>query len=169
MDFSMNSSVRLYRKRFIPEETIWLKDDTILFLDDSVILTSWKALKPRSDIAGGISAYYRKEGFKISRVTDAAGNLVYWYCDIIEEQPMEDGSGGLVFTDLLIDVIILPDGSVKVIDLGEAADALKDGLITQEMLLGAMKTTDRLLSLIYSGSFPSLTECIRKQQEVSPL
>ena len=52
-------------------------------------------------------------------------------------------------------------------DLGEAADALKEGLITQDMLLHAMSITDRLLSLIYSGHFSSLTKCIEtyiKQQ-----
>lgn len=167
MDFSMNSQINLYRRRFIPEETVLLKDDIILFFDDSVIITSWKTLKPRKDIAGGISAYYRKEGFKISRVTDSEGNLVHWYCDIIEEQPADGSSNGLVFVDLLLDVVVMPDGSVKVMDLGEAADALKEGLITQDMLLHAMSTTDRLLSLIYSGQFSSLTKCIEtyiKQQ-----
>lgn len=164
----MNSHVRLYRKRFIPEETVLLKDDTILFFDDSVIITSWKTLKPRKDFASGLSAYYRKEGFKISRILDAEQKFVRWYCDIIEEQPANDDSNGLVFVDLLIDIVVMPDGSVKVMDLGEAADALKEGLITQEMLLRAMHTTDTLLSLIYSGNFPSLTKCIEpyiKQQD----
>lgn len=163
----MSSQINLYRRRFIPEETVLLKDDTILSFDDSVIITSWKTLKPRKDIAGGISAYYRKEGFKISRVTDADGNLVHWYCDIIEEHPAGGDSNGLVFVDLLIDVIVMPDGKVKVMDLGEAADALKEGLITQDMLLNAMSITDKLLSLIYSSRFSSLTECIEpyiKQQ-----
>lgn len=160
----MNSHVRLYRKRFIPEETVLLKNDTVLFWDDSVIITSWKTLKPRKDISSGISAYYRKEGFKISRIMDAEKKLVYWYCDIIEEQPADGDSDGLVFVDLLIDVVVMPDGSVKVMDLGEAADALQEGLITQEMLLRAMHTADKLLSLIYSGKFSSLTECLEKQQ-----
>lgn len=136
----MYSDVKLYRKRFIPNETVLLKDDVILHMDDSVIITAWKALKPRKDIASGTSVYCRKEGFKISRVADTAGNLVYWYCDIIEESS-EDNGKSLTYTDLLIDVVILPDGKVKVLDLGEAADALRDSLITQDMLTKAMRIT----------------------------
>lgn len=153
----MQENVKLYRKRLIPNETVLLKDDVIVSMDDSLILTSWKALKPRKDIATGISAYYRKEGYKISRVANAAGNLVYWYCDIIEES---GDMAELTYTDLLIDVVIYPDGSVRVLDLKEAADAFQDGLITQKMLTNALSITDRLLSIIYSGGFPSLTACI---------
>lgn len=156
----MYQDVKLYRKRFIPDETVLLKDDKILSLSDSLILTSWCALKPRKDIASGISAYYRKDGFKISRVADSNGALVYWYCDIIMESPASDG---LVFTDLLVDVVVYPDGSVRVLDLKEAADAFTDGLITQELLTRALSVTDRLLAIIYSGHFHELTACITAQ------
>lgn len=153
----MCENVLLYRKRFIPMETVLLKDDRILFLNEDRILTSWKALKPRHDIASGISVYYRKQGFKISRIADAAGQLVYWYCDIIEES--RDGDA-LIYTDLLVDIVIYPDGGLRVLDLKEAADALTDGLITQEMLTSALSAADRLLSLIYAGEFEKLTACI---------
>lgn len=153
----MYENVLLYRKRFVPMETVLLKDDRILFLDEDRLLTSWKALKPRHDIASGISVYYRKQGFKISRIADAAGQLVYWYCDIIEESRNGDA---LIYTDLLIDIVIYPDGSLRVLDLKEAADALADGLITQDMLTTALAAADRLLSLIYAGEFQKLTACI---------
>ena len=39
----------LYRKRFIPMETILLKDDNIVFQNEDVIVTKWNALKPRED------------------------------------------------------------------------------------------------------------------------
>ena len=78
----MVSDVRLYRKRFIPDELLHLKDDKILYMDDELLITSWNTLKPRADMATGISAYYRKEGFKISRLADAHGTLTRWYCDI---------------------------------------------------------------------------------------
>ena len=46
------------------------------------------------------------------------GSLLYWYCDIVEyEYRPEDNS--LTSLDLLADVIICPDGFVKVIDLDE--------------------------------------------------
>ena len=158
----MCSQVRLYRKRFIPDETVLLKDDVILSCSDTVIITSWKTLKPRKDIAGGISAYYRKDGYKISRIVNTEDRLVYWYCDIVEEQPAKDDPSALFFVDLLIDIIVMPDGFVKVLDLDEAATALEQGMITQEMLLRAMASANRLLTLIYAGNFVPLTECITK-------
>ena len=45
----------LFRKRYIPSEIVELKDDIILYRDDSMLITRWTTLKPRHDIAGGIS------------------------------------------------------------------------------------------------------------------
>lgn len=151
------SKLMLYRKRFIPNEVKPLKDDNILYLDDTIIITSWTTLKPRTDFASGISVYYRKEGFKISRHYDTNGNFTRWYCDIILESGAEDG---LLFSDLLIDVVIFPDGSVQVIDLDEAADALEQGLITSDMLTYALRSVNLLLSYIYQGRFSELTDCL---------
>lgn len=151
------SDIQLYRRRFIPNELKLLADDKILYLDDDLIITSWTTLKPRSDFASGISAYYRKEGFKISRHYGADGSFTRWYCDIITES-REDNH--LIFSDLLIDVVIFPDGTVRVVDLDEAADALEQGLITADMLTQALRSTDRLLTYIHRGRFSELTNCL---------
>ncbi|MBP3609816.1 MAG: DUF402 domain-containing protein [Lachnospiraceae bacterium] len=153
----MDSNIRLYRKRFIPEEVIFLKDDHILYLDDDLIITSWSTLKPRSDFASGFSLYYRKEGFKISRHSGADGSFTRWYCDIITETSQ---GNDLVFVDLLIDVILTPDGAVHVVDLDEAAEALEQGLITPDLLSQALRSTDKLLGYIYGGNFSVLTRCL---------
>lgn len=155
----MKSDVKLYRRRYIPDELNSLKDDKILYLDDDLIITSWNTLKPRPDFASGISAYYRKEGFKISRHCGMDGTMTRWYCDIIMETSEEDR---LIFHDLLIDVVLYPDGVVRVVDLDEAADALEQGLITPAMLTQALRSTDRLLNYIHHDKFHTLTECILK-------
>lgn len=152
-------NILLYRKRFIPNEIKPLGDDKILHFDDNIIITSWTTLKPRSDFASGISVYYRKEGFKISRHYGADGAFTRWYCDIISESKTENG---LIFSDLLIDVVIFPDGTVRVVDLDEAADALEQGLITAELLTSALRSTDKLLTCIHQGRFSELTECMAK-------
>ena len=149
--------IRLYRKRFIPDELKLLADDKILYYDDELIITSWNTLKPRSDFASGISAYYRKEGFKISRHYGADGAFTRWYCDIVAESTTKDG---LVFSDLLIDVVIFPDNTVRVVDLDEAADALEQGLITADMLTQALRSTNKLLTYIHQGRFSELTKCM---------
>ncbi len=153
------SDIRLYRKRFIPDELKLLSDDKILYVDNDLIITSWNTLKPRSDFASGISAYYRKEGFKISRHYGADGTFTRWYCDITAESVTKDG---LVFSDLLIDVVIFPDGTVRVVDLDEAADALEQGLISAELLTQALRSTNKLLTYIHQGKFPELTACMSK-------
>ena len=151
------SDIQLYRRRFIPNELKLLKDDKILFMNEDIILTSWTTLKPRSDFASGISAYYRKEGFKISRHYGADGTFTRWYCDIILETQEENA---LIFSDLLIDVVIFPDNTVRVVDLDEAADALEQGLITADMLAQARHSTNKLLSYIHQGRFSELTACM---------
>ena len=153
----MESDIKLYRRRFIPNELKLLTDDKILHIDDNLIITSWSTLKPRSDFASGISAYYRKEGFKISRHYGADSTFTRWYCDIVTESQT---GNEITFSDLLIDVVIFPDGTVRVVDLDEAADALEQKLITSDMLMQALRSTDKLLSYIYQGRFSELTECM---------
>ena len=36
----------LYRKRLIPEECVLLKDDTVLYRDNQIIVTGWNSLNP---------------------------------------------------------------------------------------------------------------------------
>ena len=155
----MDSDVRLYHKRLIPEELNYLKDDSILYLDDDLIITSWKTLKPRTDFAFGFSLYYRKKGYKISRHYGADGSFTRWYCDIITE--ISEGND-LIFLDLLIDVIISPKGIVRVVDLDEAAEALEQHLISPKLLSLALRSANELLGIIYSGTFETLTKCLDK-------
>ena len=63
-------------------------------------------------------------------------------------------------TDLLADVILYPDGFVKVVDLGELAEAFEKRLLSEELLKKALRQTNQLLTLIYSGGFSSLQSVI---------
>lgn len=145
----------LYRRRLIPDECIPLKGDEILSCDNERIVTKWNTLKPRNDFHHGYSCYFLKEGFKVSRFLKEDDSLVYWYCDIVDFSYKED-TNELTVTDLLADVIIYPDGFVKVIDIDELSEALDKGLISIEKLKDCLKKLDRLLNIIYSGDFNSL-------------
>jgi hypothetical protein len=147
----------LARKRFIPEEIVYLKDDVILKHEDNLIITKWNTLNPRRDIAGGVSAYFIDKGIKVSKVYDKDGRIVYWYCDIIKTT-IEPEQNTIIFEDLLIDVIIKEDGSVVIMDLDELADALELKLITEADAKYALRTLDALLKIIYSGRFSTLQE-----------
>lgn len=66
----------------------------------------------------------------------------------------------IVVTDLLADVILYPDGFVKVVDLDELAEAFEKRLLSEELLKKALRQTNQLLTLIYSGGFSSLQSVI---------
>ena len=142
----------LYRKRLIPDECVLLKDDVILYRDDQMIVTGWHTLKPRKDLHHGCSCYYLSEGFKISRFYREDDSMLFWYCDIVDHT-FDTATDTYIFTDLLVDVIVYPDGFVKVVDLDELSQAFENGLIGREQLVCALRQLDGLLKKIYSGEF----------------
>ncbi|HOO80110.1 MAG TPA: DUF402 domain-containing protein [Lachnospiraceae bacterium] len=156
----------LYRKRLIPEECILLKDDIILEYNDDIILTKWNALKPKKDLHHGYSCYFKKEGYKVSKFYQADNSLLYWYCDIVDYE-YDAASNKLVVVDLLADVIIYPDHSVKVVDLDEMVTALDAGLITIEQLKHSITQLDKLLQIIYQDQFYTLTKYIEEKESDS--
>lgn len=155
----------LYRRRIIPEECILLKDDIILSCDEERIITSWNALHPKKDLHHGMSCYFLKEGFKISKFCYEDGSLLYWYCDIVDYN-YNSVDNSLIVTDLLADVIIYPDGFVKVVDLEELVTALESRSISLDTLKSSLLRLDRLLSLIYSNQFDTLKAYIENSNEV---
>ncbi len=151
----------LYRKRLIPEECVLLKDDRLLYRDEDIIVTAWNTLKPRKDLHHGCSCYYLREGIKVSRFYEENGSLLYWYCDIVDYDHRAE-TDTYVITDLLADVIVYPDGFVKVVDIDELATAKEAGLLTDAMLKQALLTLNRLLQIIYDGGFEKLQEPLEK-------
>ncbi len=149
----------LYRRRIIPDECIPLKGDTILSCDEERIVTKWNTLKPRKDFHHGYSCYFLKEGFKVSRFLKEDDTLVYWYCDIVDFDYREE-ENTLVVTDLLADVIVYPDGFVKVVDIDELVTALNEQSISLDTLKSSLMKLDKLLSVIYGGKFSELLKYV---------
>ncbi len=147
----INRPIRLYRKRYFPEELIHLKDDVILQAEENLIITKWDTLKPREDITGGISVYAIDKHIKVSKVFDKKGNFVHWYCDIITTEQPDDST--YIFTDLLIDIIIDPGGTVHVVDMDELGDYIKNGTIDPDTACLALHAANDLLVSISDGSF----------------
>ncbi len=152
---------KLYRRRFIPDETVYLKDDEIIFIDENVIVTKWNVLKPRKDFIRGYSCFFLNEGYKVSKFINASNECIYTYCDIVKTNFNHD-TNTYVFEDLLVDVVIYPDGMVKVLDLAEISEALDKQLITIEMAKEALELTDSLLNTIYLGKFDIYADVLEK-------
>ena len=154
----------LYRKRIIPEEIILLDKDEILYQDEGHIVTKWNTIKPKKILHHGCSCYFLKEGYKVSKFYREDGTLLYWYCDIIN-YIYDSSENSYVFTDLLADVLVYPDGKVEVVDVGEIADALTDGSLTIEEMIPALRSLDALLTIINSGRFSGIQEMINRVEE----
>ena len=151
----------LYRKRIIPDECILLKDDQILQCDDNTIVTAWKAIHPRSDLSHGYSCYYLKRGYKISKFYRADSSLMYWYCDIIDYQkgPKENS---IVALDLLADVVIYPNGRMRILDLDELCEAFERKLIDEQQLKTALNSLSNLMDALYENNISTLEAPIIK-------
>jgi predicted RNA-binding protein associated with RNAse of E/G family len=154
----------LYRRRFIPNELIPLKDDIILVLEQDLIITKWVTLHPRKDIARGISAFYLDKGYKISKIYDSKDQIVYWYCDIIQAKK-DPEKNTIIIEDLLIDVILYEDGNIHIMDLNELSDALDQNLITQAETTYALRTLNSLLKIIYEGNFHTLQNPVNHMEQ----
>ena len=83
--------------------------------------------------------------------------FVYWYCDIIDYEYIRE-EDTYIFRDLLADVVVYPDGFVKVLDLDEFEQALEEEVLTSQDVRKALRALSKLLDIIYSGKFDTLTK-----------
>jgi predicted RNA-binding protein associated with RNAse of E/G family len=155
----------LFRKRFIPNELIPLKNDIILVHEKNLIITKWLTLHPRTDIAHGISAFYMDKGYKISKIYNKHDQVVYWYCDIIQTKndPIKNT---VLFEDLLIDVILYEDGRMRIVDLDELCEALRLKLISQAEVIYALQALNSLLEIIYQGHINTLQAPVNQAEKL---
>lgn len=156
--------MNIYRKRIIPDECILLKDDIILEKNEETIITKWKTLKPRRDFHHGYSCYFLKSGYKVSKFYREDNSLLYWYCDIVD-YAYNESDDSLIVTDLLADVVIYPDGYVKVLDIDELAVALEKELCESKTVIQALSRLGKLLNFIYEDKFDTLSSYVDKWTE----
>lgn len=152
------TELKLYRQRYIPQETVYLKDDVIVSHTEDILITTWKTLNPKTAFSHGASCYFLKEGFKLSKFYKHDGTLLYYYCDIVEFVA-DSAQNSLTVIDLLADVVIYPDGTVNVLDLDELADAMDNGLITAVQLTDSLRKLNHLLQIIQTNK---LSEYVNK-------
>ena len=151
----------LYRRRFIPDECVQLKDDEILECNDKIIITKWKTLHDRCDLSSGYSCYYLDRGVKVSKFLKADGSLLCWYCDIITSE-YDPEKNSLLVIDLLADVKIYPDGRQRVVDLDELSEAFEKGLIDETLLKKSLLSLNKLLNDLYEHGILQLAEPIEE-------
>ncbi len=151
--------VTLYRKRLIPNECILLKDDVILHYDEHILVTKWQTLKPRNDFHHGYSCYFFDLGIKVSKFLHEDEGFVYWYCDIVNFSK-DDNAKSIIITDLLADVVIMPDGTVNVLDIDELCEAKELNLITESQFFTSVKTLGNLIKKIQDNEFHEYSDIL---------
>ena len=149
------NNLTLFRRRFIPDECVELKDDIIIKRTDSVIVTKWKTIRTRSDLSNGYACYYLDRGYKVSKFLKSDGSLLCWYCDIVTYE-MNSQDNSLLVIDLLADVKISPEGRIRVVDLDELSEAYEKRLIDEHLLKKSLLSLNRLLNEIYSDGIEPL-------------
>jgi len=65
-----------------------------------------------------IETYYSNQWFNIYEIQDQrSGNVKAWYCNI--SYPAEISKDSVVFRDLVLDLLVYPDGTQVVLDMDE--------------------------------------------------
>ena len=152
---------RLFRKRIIPAECLPLDKDEIVSFENNRLVSKWHAIRPKKDLHHGISCYFFEDGFKVSKFYTEDGTLLYWYCDIISTSYNEE-SRSYVFTDLLVDILVYEDGSVRVVDLDELAQFIELEKISKKEVVYCLNCASNLLKDIDHGSFAAYQDIINR-------
>lgn len=143
----------VFRKRYIPYETVDISGDELQYRDEELLITKWSTIRPRTDFSSGVSYTFLKDGFKVGRFYDVEGKFLYWYCDIIDVE-YDKSKDTYTLVDLLVDIKILQGGIIKVLDADELAEAVEKKLISCEQACRALRKLDNVLKMIYEGNFP---------------
>ena len=139
------------------QDKIWLIKKSFIHVD---FIGGWTAV-----VSGSLSWIFFKEGIKVSKFYRADNTLLYWYCDIVNYE-YDENLNRLTVVDLLADVLIYPDDTVKVVDLDEMADALEQDVISAELLQTGLRRLNGLLTKIYEGGFYEM-QAVLEQYEKS--
>lgn len=92
-----------------------------------------------------LTYYFVRKGFTISKVFGKSGEFLYYYCDVMQMRQV--GRLRYVMVDLLLDLIIYPDGNYHLIDIDEFADAVEKRKIKRKQEVYALRTLDTMIRL----------------------
>jgi predicted RNA-binding protein associated with RNAse of E/G family len=111
-------------------------------------------LIPAGRMIGSVEKHhFYGEYFTILKICDEAGRLLGYYCDIAT--PLQKVGGDYVLHDLILDLWIYPDLTVRELDWDEFEEARKSGLLSSDLQEKAIATLHRLKAETARGIFPA--------------
>ena len=88
-----------------------------------------------------IETYYSNQWFNIYEIQDQrSGNVKAWYCNI--SYPAEISKDSVVFRDLVLDLLVYPDGTQVVLDMDEFEVLSITGDLRQQALQALVQLQD---------------------------
>ena len=120
----------------VTEKQVWrFNGDEIVVCDDGL---KWLSILPQN-------AYYC-----ITAMMSSNDDILLWYIDIIAEQGIDDDMIPY-FDDLYLDLVVYPDGTIKVDDMDELVEALSQNDISKEQFNLAIRTSNELQNGLLSN------------------
>ena len=103
---------------------------------------------------------------KINKIFLMAGlavmGLMTTSCSDDDDYQKGPEENSILTLDLLADVVIYPDGKIRILDLDELAEAFEKGLINEALLKTALHSLGNLMDAIYENSISALEAPIIK-------
>ncbi|MGD6795997.1 DUF402 domain-containing protein [Metabacillus indicus] len=96
----------------------------------------------------------KNKNFSLTVMFDSCGKVTQWYIDICKEIGAEKNVPWI--DDLFIDIVVLPSGEVFQLDTDELEEALKQGVIDQQLYELAWYEAHRITKRIQNNEFPLL-------------
>ena len=120
----------------VTEKQIWkFNGEDITVCDNGI---KWLTILPQNDF------------YCITAMMNVNNDILLWYIDMIAEQGIDTDSVPY-FDDLYLDLVIYPDGTIKVDDMDELKEALSIKDITEEQFNLAISTSDKLKNGLLSN------------------
>jgi predicted RNA-binding protein associated with RNAse of E/G family len=98
-----------------------------------------------------VEHYYPGRGYAIWQIEQPDGSLKGWYCNV--STPVEEHDDTLSFRDLLLDLLVYPDGRMVELDRDEFEAAQGEGLDPGEAA-AAEAALAELREMAHSGASP---------------
>jgi predicted RNA-binding protein associated with RNAse of E/G family len=100
----------------------------------------------------------------LTALLDEHGQVIQWYVDIAARTGVDE-RGIPFWDDLFLDVVILPDGSIYLLDEDELEEARAAGSISSSEYELARREADAILAALRNGAFGLIEEAKRDLRE----
>lgn len=153
----INKPEVIYTESYASDDGLRLDTETILDREFSRrwIEKDWQPqglLRAEPLIASVRKHHFYREWFSIMELRSAGGGLLGFYCDLLT--PLEKRAGEYYLLDLMLDLWIAPDGSMRELDWDEFDACTRQGKILPEHQRTAVATLSRLTAETRAGTFP---------------